>query len=67
MFSSTIEFISASELRMAKNSGLACVESPRVRMKMNGVTHASASASRQSMVNIMASAPMNMTTQSSTW
>ena len=66
MFSSTIEFISASELRMAKNSGCACDDRPRVRMKMNGVTQASANANRQSMVNIMASAPMNMTTQSST-
>ena len=65
MFSSTIEFISASELRMAKNSGCACDDRPRVRMKMNGVTQASANANRQSMVN-MASAPTNMTTQSST-
>ena len=67
MFSSTIEFISARELRMAKNSGRACEDSPRVRMKRNGVMQASARARRQSMVNIMARAPMNMTTQSSAW
>ena len=40
MFSSTMELREASELRMAKNSGWACVDRPRVSTKMNGVTQA---------------------------
>ena len=67
MFSSTMELREASELRMAKNSGWACVDRPRVSTKMNGVTQARASASRQSMANITHRAPMNITTQSAIW
>ena len=35
-----MELREASELRMAKNSGWACVDRPRVSTKMNGVTQA---------------------------
>ena len=67
MFSSTIEFMAASELRMPRNSGLARCDSARVNRNNGGVTHASASARRQSIELIIASAPTNMTTQLSAW
>lgn len=67
MFSSTIEFIEASELRIARNSGLAFVENWWVKRNRNGVTQARASARRQSIDVMNASAPTNMTTQLSIW
>ena len=64
MFSSTMELSEARELRMSRNSGRAWLDSWRAKIQMNGVTQASARASRQSMANITQIAPTNITTQS---
>ena len=64
MFSLTMELREASELRDGEEQRVGVRGQAAREHKMNGVTQARTSASRQSMANITHRAPTNMTTQS---